>query len=52
MACRALFPRNLLRARTNAVGTPNSTFSGTTRVAAGSLTVANANALQFLAFSV
>ena len=29
-ACRALLPRNLLRANTNAVGTPNTTLSGTT----------------------
>ena len=29
-ACSRLLPRNLLRARTSAVGTPNSTLSGTT----------------------
>src|SRR6476660_5700783 len=29
-ACRALLPRNLLRANTNAVGTPKRTLSGTT----------------------
>src|SRR5690349_3688701 len=29
-ACNALLPRNLLRASTSAVGTPNSTLSGTT----------------------
>ena len=30
IACSTLFPRNLFRANTNAVGTPNSTLSGTT----------------------
>ena len=29
-ACSTLLPRNLLRANTSAVGTPNSTLSGTT----------------------
>src|ERR1700710_2004115 len=29
-ACSALLPRNLLRASTSAVGTPNTTLSGTT----------------------
>ena len=30
IACRTLLPRNLLRANTNAVGTPKITLSGTT----------------------
>ena len=30
IACNTLLPRNLLRARTSAVGTPNRTLSGTT----------------------